>query len=83
MGCSAVGVVNGAIVEMTCRTSFTNTLGLSGVSAFRGAVDGDANVRGSCTHSRFPGASGIFAMMRVRAAAKATAAPPAWSPAGP
>jgi hypothetical protein len=64
-GCSAVGVISGASVDMTCRTSFTNSPNLAGVSTFHGALGGDEIVRGSCTHSRFPGANGVFAMMRV------------------
>jgi hypothetical protein len=64
-GCSAVGVVAGASLDMTCRTSFTNTPSLAGVSTFHGAVDGNGIVRGSCTQSRFPGANGMFAMMRI------------------
>ena len=64
-GCSAVGVVNGANVDLTCRTSYTNAPNLAGVSTFHGALGGDEMVRGSCTHSRFPGANGVFAMMRV------------------
>jgi len=64
-GCSAVGVVNGPNVDLTCRTSYTNPPNLAGVSTFHGALGGDEIVRGSCTHSRLPGASGVFAMMRV------------------
>jgi hypothetical protein len=64
-GCSAVGVVNGANVDLTCRTTFTNNQGLAGVSTFHGAMGADEMVRGSCTHSRVPGANGVFAMMRI------------------
>ena len=64
-GCSAVGVVSGASVDFTCRTSSTNNPSLAGVSTFHGALGGDEIVRGSCNHSRFPGANGVFAMMRV------------------
>jgi len=64
-GCSAVGVVNGANVDMTCRTSFTNNPNLAGVGTFHGALGADEMVRGGCTHSKFPGASGVFAMMRI------------------
>jgi hypothetical protein len=64
-GCSAVGVINGASVDLTCRTSYTNSPNLAGVSTFHGALGKDEIVRGECTHSRFPGASGVFAMMRV------------------
>jgi hypothetical protein len=64
-GCSAVGVISGGNVDMTCRTSFTNSPNLAGVSTFHGALGADAIVRGSCSHSRLPGANGVFAMMRV------------------
>lgn len=64
-GCSAVGVINGASVDLTCHTSYTNSPNLAGVSTFHGALGKDEIVRGECTHSRFPGASGVFAMMRV------------------
>jgi len=64
-GCSAVGVVNGGNLDLTCRTSFTNAPNLAGVSTFHGALGADAIVRGSYTHSRFPGASGVFFLMRV------------------
>ncbi len=64
-GCSAVGIINGANVDMTCRTSFTKNPGLAGVSTFHGALGADEMVRGSCSHSRLPGANGVFAMMRV------------------
>jgi hypothetical protein len=64
-GCSAVGVINGASMDLTCRTSHTNSPNLAGVSTFHGALGKDEIVRGESTHSRFPGASGVFAMMRV------------------
>jgi hypothetical protein len=64
-GCSAIGVISGANVDMTCRTSFTNAPNLAGISTFHGALGADEIVRGSCSHSRFPGANGVFAMMRV------------------
>ncbi len=64
-GCSAVGVVNGANVDLTCRTSYTNNPNLAGVSTFHGALGADEMVRGSCSSSRFPGGAGVFAMMRV------------------
>jgi hypothetical protein len=64
-GCSAVGVVNGSNVDLTCRTSFTNAPNLAGVSTFHGSLGADEIVRGSCTHSRFPGATGVFFLMRV------------------
>jgi len=60
-------VVRGANVDMICRTTVTDTPGLAGVSTFHGAADGAGIVGGSCTRSRFPGANGIFAMMRVEA----------------
>jgi hypothetical protein len=64
-GCSAVGVVNGANVDLTCRTSYTNSPNLVGISTFHGTLGADKIVRGSCTHSRLRGASGVFAMMRI------------------
>lgn len=64
-GCSAVGVVSGANIDLTCRTSYTNSPGAAGVSTFHGALGADQIVRGSYTHSRLPGASGVFFMMRV------------------
>jgi hypothetical protein len=64
-GCSLVGVINGGNVDLTCRTSITNSPNLAGVSTFHGALGADEIVRGSFTHSRFPGASGVFFMMRV------------------
>jgi hypothetical protein len=64
-GCSAVGVVSGANIDLTCRTSTTNAPNLAGVSTFHGALGADEIVRGSFTHSRFAGSSGVFFMMRV------------------
>ena len=64
-GCSAVGVISGGGVDFTCRTTNTNNPSLAGVSTFHGALGGDEIVRGAVSHSRFPGASGVFAMMRV------------------
>jgi hypothetical protein len=64
-GCSVVGVVNGRNVDSTCRTTQTNSPDLAGVSTFHGALGADEIVRGSYTHSRFPGANGVFFMMRV------------------
>jgi len=64
-GCSLVGVVSGGAVDLTCRTTNTNSPNLAGVSTFHGALGADEIVRGSCTHSRLPGASGVFAMMRL------------------
>lgn len=64
-GCSAVGVVNGANIDLTCRTSYANSPNLAGVSTFHGALGADEMVRGSCSSSRLPGANGVFAMMRV------------------
>lgn len=64
-GCSAVGVVSGGAIDLTCRTSSTNSPNLAGFSTFHGALGQDQIVRGSYTHSRFPGANGVFFMMRV------------------
>jgi len=64
-GCSAVGVVVGANVDLTCQTTYTNAPNLAGVATFHGALGADAIVRGTCTQSRLPGARGVFFMMRV------------------
>jgi hypothetical protein len=64
-GCAAVGVVTGVGVDLTCRTTNTNNPSLSGVLTAHGALAGDQIVRGACTHSRAPGVSGQFAMMRI------------------
>jgi hypothetical protein len=64
-GCSAVGVVNGVNVDLTCRTTFTNNPSLAGVSTFHGTMGADEMVRGSCVYSRVPGVNGVFAMMRI------------------
>ena len=64
-GCSLVGVVSGGTVDLTCHTTNTNSPNLAGVSTFHGALGADEIVRGPCSHSRFPGASGVFAMMRI------------------
>jgi hypothetical protein len=64
-GCSAVGVVNGGNIDLTCRTSYTNAPNFAGVSTFHGALGQDQIVRGSYSFSRFPGADGVFFMMRV------------------
>jgi hypothetical protein len=64
-GCSAVGVVSGANIDLTCRTSTTNAPNLAGVSTFHGTLGADEIVRRSFTYSRFAGSSGVFFMMRV------------------
>jgi hypothetical protein len=64
-GCSAVGLVAGANVDFTCRTTVTNNPGLAGVTTFHGAMGADDMVRGSCVSSRAPGVNGVFAMMRI------------------
>jgi hypothetical protein len=64
-GCTAVGVIDGPNIDLTCRTSVTNAPNLSGVLTFHGAMAPDQIIRGSCTHTRFPGATGVSAMMRV------------------
>lgn len=63
-GCSAVGVVDGGHVDLTCRTTFINNPNLAGVLTFHGDLQSDGIVRGACTHSRSPG-SGVAAMMRI------------------
>jgi hypothetical protein len=64
-GCSAVGIVNGASHDWTCRTQTTNAPTLAGYSTFHGALGGDAIVRGAWTHSTFPRATGQFAMQKI------------------
>src|SRR5664279_6412707 len=51
-GCSAVGVVNGGDVELTCQMTNLNNPSLSGVLTFYGAVAADAIVRGIVVHSK-------------------------------
>ncbi len=63
-GCSAVGIVDGGHVDLTCRTTFINSPNLAGVLTFHGDLQGDGIVRGAVTHSRSPG-SGQAAMMRI------------------
>jgi hypothetical protein len=64
-GCSAVGVVSGGGVELTCQMTNLNNPSLSGVLTFHGAVAADAIVRGTVVHSKTPGANGQAAMMRL------------------
>jgi hypothetical protein len=64
-GCSAVGVVNGGGVDLTCQMTNLSNPSLSGVLTFHGAVAPDAVVRGTVVHSKAPGASGQAAMMRL------------------
>ena len=64
-GCSFVGVVSAGQIDATCRSTFSNDPALAGVSTFHGALAPDQIVRGRVTHSRFPGASGAAAMMRI------------------
>ncbi len=64
-GCSAVGVVNGGSVELTCQLTNVNNPSLSGVLTFHGAVAPDAVIRGTVVHSKAPGANGQAAMMRL------------------
>ena len=64
-GCSAVGVVNGDNVDLTCKLTVVNNPGLSGVLTFNGAVAPDNIVRGSVTHSRAPWVRGTASMMRL------------------
>jgi hypothetical protein len=64
-GCSAVGVVSGGSVELTCQMTNLNNPSLSGVLTFHGAVATDAIVRGTVVHSKTPGANGQAAMMRL------------------
>ncbi len=63
-GCSAVGIVDGGHVDLTCRMTSTNNPNLAGVLTFHGDLQSDGIVRGAVTHSRAPG-SGTAAMMRI------------------
>jgi hypothetical protein len=64
-GCSAVGVVSGGSVDLTCQMTNVSNPSLSGVLTFHGAVAPDAIIRGTVVHSRAPGTSGQAAMMRL------------------
>jgi hypothetical protein len=63
--CSAVGVVNGGAVDLTCQVTNVNNPSLSGVLTFHGAVAADEVVRGTVVHSKAPGATGQASMMRL------------------
>ena len=63
--CSAVGVVNGASVNLTCQVTNVNNPSLSGVLTFHGAVAPDAVIRGTVVHSKAPGTNGQASMMRL------------------
>jgi hypothetical protein len=64
-GCSAVGVVSGGSVDLSCQLSTANNPSLSGVLTFHGAVAPDAIVRGTVVHSKAPGTSGQATLMRL------------------
>ncbi len=64
-GCSAVGVVSGGGVELTCQMTNVSNPSLSGLLTFHGAVAADAIIRGTIVHSKAPEASGQAAMMRL------------------
>jgi hypothetical protein len=64
-GCSAVGVVNGGGVDLTCQMTNVNNPSLSGVLTFHGAVAPDAVIRGSVVHSKAPRTSGQATLMRL------------------
>jgi len=64
-GCSAVGVINGGSVELTCQMTNVSNPSLSGLLTFHGAVAADAVVRGTVVHSKAPGTNGQAAMMRL------------------
>ncbi len=64
-GCSAVGVINGGSVELTCQMTNLSNPSLSGLLTFHGAVAADAIVRGTVVHSKAPGTNGQAAMMRL------------------
>ena len=64
-GCSAVGVVSGGSVDLTCQMTNVSNPSLSGVLTFHGAVAPDAIIRGTVVHSKAPGTSGQAAMTRL------------------
>ena len=64
-GCSAVGVVSGGSVDLTCQVTNVNNPSLSGVLTFHGAVAPDAVIRGTVVHSKVPGTNGQASMMRL------------------
>jgi len=64
-GCSAVGVINGGSVELTCQMTNLSNPSLSGLLTFHGAVAADTIVRGTVVHSKAPGTNGQAAMMRL------------------
>jgi hypothetical protein len=64
-GCSAVGVVNGGQIDLTCRVTVPNNPSINGVITFHGNLSPDGVLRGSCSHSRAPGIPGQAAMMRI------------------
>jgi len=64
-GCSAVGVVNGGAVDLTCQLNNLANPSLSGVLTFHGAVAPDSVVRGTVVHSKTPGTTGQASMMRL------------------
>ena len=64
-GGSAVGVINGGSVELTCQMTNLSNPSLSGLLTFHGAVAADAVVRGTVVHSKAPGTNGQAAMMRL------------------
>ena len=51
-GCSAVGVINGGSVELTCQMTNLSNPSLSGLLTFHGAVAADAVVRGTVVDPR-------------------------------
>lgn len=62
--CSAVGVVSGVDIDLTCRSTQSNNPNIAGVLTFHGKLGGDGIVRGHVSHSLAPG-WGDGAMMRV------------------
>jgi len=64
-GCSAVGVVSGGGLDLTCQMTNLSNPSLTGVLTFHGVTAPDAVIRGAVVHSKAPGASGQAAMMRL------------------
>ena len=63
--CSAVGVVNGGQVDLTCRITVPNNPSLDGVITFHGNLAPDGIVRGSWSSSRAAGTQGQASLMRI------------------
>jgi hypothetical protein len=63
--CSAVGVVDGDNVDLTCQITSLNNPNFSGVLTFHGSAAPNAIIRGTVVHSKAPGRRGQASMMRL------------------